>query len=690
MAVMEEMPETMLLTICPRIGAVAPRLCSLCGNHPLALEISASLLADDPYLSVEAYLQALEDELAYLARSTRMGNPALQVQAVLTTSYEALTPNVQTIFCQLGVFQASFDQAAAVMVVARSKRTRKRTARLLEQGLLDRLCRRKLLQGDQMSGRYCMPEPVRSFAANRLEHAGEVFLRYARYYLGVAHQAATWCQQHEGEVMRLGEQLFAGERPNIEAGWHWAIQQPPHRVTDELIVGYSLVTAPVSNRWYDQRHERVPQLQAAIQSSIRLGWSEQEAAFRDELGKIYTDLGELQLAIACYTPRHQLPRSVSSHRTGEVSQPPPITHPPPNSHSFPSRQLPEAESHASWHAWGFLSLVGVAGLFSFAGHFHIELIMHAMMLLGLYSYAVSGHFNAERLLAIALTLVPLVRIISIGTMLLPLDDWLQSLPPVFSMPFLIRDTIAAFLLFIAVNVALWNLGIPRRELGVHLDRPVNYAVLLMTGVGLGVASYLMLAGRAAIDTAPLSGTLPWDALWFFLALFPVFAGVTMELIFRGCIQTAAQPVLGKWSFLYGAVLFATMYAQHQSLQIVAFAFLAGIFLAYLVDWSRLLLVAMVPHSLFAVVAFFAAPKLTQSTAGGLTLFSSAGLEQVAHWSTVLSFTQVLMLLVLLIQKEIFNGLRSIRSRRINRALNIALYPLFLLFLVLIVAKFRGS
>ncbi len=675
----------MLLTICPRIGPAAPRLSALCGNHPLALAISASMLADAPFLSVEAYLDALEDARAHLAHSPAADSPALEVRAVLTTSYEALAPDVQTIFCQLSVFQASFDAAAATTVVARSKRTRKRTARLLEKKVLDLLCRRKLLQGDPLTGRYCMPEPVRWFAANHLEpgHGREVALRYALYYLDVAHQAAAWYRHPEGAMVQQGEQLFAAERPHIEAGWKWAIQQPPHRVTDTLIVGYSLATAPVSGRWYDARHERVPQLQAAIQSSIRLGWQKRAHAFRDELGKLYTELGELQLAIACYTPPPK-PRHRTIHRrAGGLSRG--VSPRPPGF----AQAIPQLSSGAPSHisrllAWVVLALVGGAGVVSFAGYIHLELIIQAGVLLGLYGYAVSGHFDAGRRLAIALTLVPLVRIISIGTLLLPLEGWQQWGPSLFSMPFLFRDAIGAFLLFIAVNMALWNLGIPRRELGILLERPLIYTALLMMGTGLGIAGYhILITSQGSLDPATLSDTVPWHAPRLFLALLPAFTGATLELIFRGAIQTTAPPVLGRWSFLYGAALFATIYAQHHSLQFVAIAFLLGLFLAYLVDWSRSLLGAMAFHSLLAIIVFFAAPSLEQSVAGELTNSSPAMLEQGDQWGPVLSFIQVLTLLVLLIQQEVFNGVRSIRSQRISQALNIALYPLFLLFLAFI-------
>ena len=106
--------EQLLLGICERIGEHAPALAKLCGYLPLALRVSASLLANSSR-SVAHYLEQLAAE--WLKHLSDPDDPQVSVEASLRLSYEALEPAAQVTLAQMSVFAASFDLAAASAVL---------------------------------------------------------------------------------------------------------------------------------------------------------------------------------------------------------------------------------------------------------------------------------------------------------------------------------------------------------------------------------------------------------------------------------------------------------------------------------------------------------------------------------------------------------------------------------------------
>src|SRR5262249_3863826 len=87
---LEALPEAeameLLLEICPRIGEAAARLAQLCGCLPLALRISASVLASDDTLGVARYLKRLDRER--LAALRDPDEPEADVEASLRLSFD--------------------------------------------------------------------------------------------------------------------------------------------------------------------------------------------------------------------------------------------------------------------------------------------------------------------------------------------------------------------------------------------------------------------------------------------------------------------------------------------------------------------------------------------------------------------------------------------------------------------------
>lgn len=113
---------------------------------------------------------------------------------------------------------------------------------------------------------------------------------------------------------------------------------------------------------------------------------------------------------------------------------------------------------------------------------------------------------------------------------------------------------------------------------------------------------LCLAGAAApaLDVAPLTGSRSLPALALAALLAFAFAGVLEELVFRGIIQGALDPVLGAWSVPVADVLFTAAYLGSGAPAYTAFMAAFGLVCGWWVRRTRSLAGAAVAHGALAV------------------------------------------------------------------------------------------
>jgi hypothetical protein len=239
-------------------------------------------------------------------------------------------------------------------------------------------------------------------------------------------------------------------------------------------------------------------------------------------------------------------------------------------------------------------------------HVWAGLVLHTLLLVILTLHSGLGRNDSARKLSLTLTLVPLIRLLSLSLPMLrlPLSSWylLISLP-----------------MLLATWVVVQQTGLPRQVLGLHSPRKVFHVMMMSGGLGLGALKYLVFQPLPLAE--PFTET---RLLWLYLLLI-FLAGFTEEVIFRGLIQAAAWPVMGHRALLYSAAVFAVLHIGYLSVPVVLFAFFVGLLFGQIVRWSGSILGAALLHGVMDVMMLIVLPSTlhmgTEMHAVSIWLFS---------------------------------------------------------------------
>lgn len=245
-----------------------------------------------------------------------------------------------------------------------------------------------------------------------------------------------------------------------------------------------------------------------------------------------------------------------------------------------------------WLLWGYLLIVSAAEFVTFAVDPYAGQIVHALLLVVLLIHGAVARNEDERKLALALTLAPMTRLLSLSLPLLRLPQiaWY----PVVAAPLLL----GAWLL-------IRQLRLSRVALGLRPGKLVIEAMLAAGGLGLGMLEYSIL------NPQPVFNSFTWETFGLALLIFTLATGLPEELIFRGIFQATALPVLGKYALLYVALLFAVLHIGYLSVLDVVFVFAVGLLFAYIAQWSGSILGLTLSHGVTNTTLFFILPYAYQ-------------------------------------------------------------------------------
>ncbi|MCS6888465.1 MAG: tetratricopeptide repeat protein [Chloroflexus sp.] len=213
----------------------APLIISICrrlDGLPLAIELAAARAG---LLSLEQIDRYLATSLAVLDNQPARGSAARQraLGATLTWGYSLLTTAEQRLFRSLAVFPGSFTLEAAAAIASESESD--------TITLLAGLVRKSMVVVTELpargSARYRLLEPVRLFAREQLDNAGETALtrdRHLAWAIALAEGAST---QPLGPITGAAMARLAAEYDNLRAALRWAI------TTRQVVVGLRFVVA---------------------------------------------------------------------------------------------------------------------------------------------------------------------------------------------------------------------------------------------------------------------------------------------------------------------------------------------------------------------------------------------------------------------------------------------------------------
>ncbi|RRR66634.1 MAG: tetratricopeptide repeat protein [Candidatus Viridilinea halotolerans] len=236
---------TLLLSICPRIDANAPKLASLCGNLPLALRVSAEVLSANDSRSVVKYISRLDRErLKLLQDPDNPDAPEASVEASLRLSFDALSISAQDVLTQLGVFTGHFDLEAAQSIVNVDDHVEAAQSIVNVndhvEAALELLRRRSLIDWNELSQRFNLHDLVRDFALSRIKDEELVRLRYAKYYASIA-QEANQIYGKGGEHALIGLSIFDREMSHIESSYKWLTKRVGNSIIDKLLLQHDYI-----------------------------------------------------------------------------------------------------------------------------------------------------------------------------------------------------------------------------------------------------------------------------------------------------------------------------------------------------------------------------------------------------------------------------------------------------------------
>jgi predicted ATPase len=176
-------------------AAAVARICAELAGLPLAIELSAARLRT---LSPEQVAARLGEQLDLLTHGGRSRPDRQQtMRATLDWSHQLLAPDEQIVFRRLSVFAGGFTLAAAEEVAGGET-----VEPAAVSDMVERLASRSLVavEHDRDEPRLHMLEPVRQYAAERLNQAGEydrAVRRHLEWVLTLAVRAGIGLQREQ-------------------------------------------------------------------------------------------------------------------------------------------------------------------------------------------------------------------------------------------------------------------------------------------------------------------------------------------------------------------------------------------------------------------------------------------------------------------------------------------------------------
>lgn len=219
----------------------------------------------------------------------------------------------------------------------------------------------------------------------------------------------------------------------------------------------------------------------------------------------------------------------------------------------------------------------------------VGVICHGIILVGLLVQSVFAPRDEQRNLIVALSMVPLVRIMSLS---MPLS----ILPQIFWYP------IIYFPLLVATVIIIRFVDLNRVDVGlVTRGLPLQILIGLVTGFIFGVSEYFILRPE------PFIAEFSFRHVIVPFIVLTLTTGFVEELMFRGVLQRLAEPVMGTWGIIFVSLIFAVLHVGFYSVIDVAFVFVVALAYGLIVKKTGSLVGVTLSHGIANGILFLIGP-----------------------------------------------------------------------------------
>jgi uncharacterized protein len=210
-------------------------------------------------------------------------------------------------------------------------------------------------------------------------------------------------------------------------------------------------------------------------------------------------------------------------------------------------------------------------------------LIYGVALLALINLAYFSKLRLTRQVYLALTLLPLLRILSLA---MPI----HQVPPIF------QYVLTGVPLLVATFVAIRANGLSSLGLNLTGLEWVYQIIISLSGIPLGVIAALTLVPPPSLVSH--TNLLEILLLWI---VFTLFGAVTEEVIFRGLVQKALSYSFGAFSVVLSSILYASMFLGTLSPGYVIFYGLTGLLFSIWVHISGSIIGVIMAHSLMNIL-----------------------------------------------------------------------------------------
>ena len=218
----------------------------------------------------------------------------------------------------------------------------------------------------------------------------------------------------------------------------------------------------------------------------------------------------------------------------------------------------------------------------------VGMIMHAAILVLLLAHTALTWGRAGYRFALALTLAPMLRILSLSLPLAPF--------PLIYWYFIVSVPLCA-----SAGVAMRTLGYRLSDVGLSSRALPLQILVALTGLTLGVFEY------SIFSPDPLTAGSALQETWLPALILLFCTGFVEELVFRGIMQRAAREVLGTWGVIYVALVFAVLHVGYYSVPNVLFVLGVALFFGMVTMYTRSIVGVSLAHGLTNIFLFLALP-----------------------------------------------------------------------------------